>query len=67
MTFRLAGGLGERIIFRQLFQQGLTVFDTDEPDVDILHTNSHSAARSELYILFQTLGLPEAEFARWPW
>ena len=67
MTFRLADGLGERIIFRQLFQQGLTVLDIDEPEVDIFHTNSHAAARGELRTLFQTLGLPDFGFANWQW
>jgi chromosome partitioning protein len=56
MRFHLADGLGERIIFRQLFQQGLTLFDIDEPKTSILPTHSHEAARKELGALLDALG-----------
>lgn len=55
MRFHLAEGLGERIIFRQLFQQGLTLFDIDEPKTSILSTHSHQVARSELSVLLDVL------------
>jgi chromosome partitioning protein len=61
MRFRLADGLGERIIFRQLFQQGLTVFDIDEPDVGLAPTKSHSAALGELHGLLDALHLFESD------
>ncbi|MDR3436891.1 division plane positioning ATPase MipZ [Telmatospirillum sp.] len=56
LRFRLAEGLGERIIFRQLFQQGLTLFDSSEPSTAILPTQSHLAARDELQALMDCLG-----------
>jgi chromosome partitioning protein len=55
MRFYLAAGLGERIIFRQLFRQGLTLFDIDEPRTSILPTHSHEAARNELGVLLDVL------------
>ncbi len=55
MRFRLAAGLGERIIFRQLFQQGLTLFDIDEPGTSFPSTHSHEAARNELGVLLDVL------------
>jgi chromosome partitioning protein len=55
MRFLLTEGLGERIIFRQLFQQGLTLFDIDEPKTAILPTHSHEAARKELSVLLDIL------------
>ena len=56
LRFRLADGLGERIIYRQLFQQGLTLFDIDEPKTSILPTHSHEAARQELGDLLDDIG-----------
>jgi chromosome partitioning protein len=55
LRFHLAEGLGERIIFRQLFRQGLTVFDIDEPMASIAPTHSHQAARAELSALLDDL------------
>lgn len=48
MGFHLAPGLGERIIFRRLFHQGLTLFDIDEPKAAIIDNHSQQAARGEL-------------------
>ncbi|PKU24765.1 division plane positioning ATPase MipZ [Telmatospirillum siberiense] len=48
MGFHLAEGLGERIIFRRLFHQGLTLFDSDEPKTSIIANHSLQAARNEL-------------------
>jgi chromosome partitioning protein len=59
--FRIAGGIGERIIFRQLFLQGLTVLDIGEPGVDIAPTKSHAAAREEVRTLLKALWLPKVE------
>ncbi len=50
-------GLGERIIYRQLFRQGLTLFDSDEPKTEISVTHSHHAAREELKVLLDSLNL----------
>lgn len=57
MRFQLVEGLGERIIFRQLFQQGLTLFDSDEPAAGITATPSHDAARKEMRLLLDSLDL----------
>lgn len=61
LGFRVAGGFGERIVFRQLFSQGLTVFDIGLPGVDIPPTRSHQAARDEVRALLRTLWLPNVD------
>jgi chromosome partitioning protein len=59
--FRLAPGLSERVIYRELFPQGRTLLDllnqNGEDEVSI----SHLAARQELRDLFITLKLPGFE------
>ncbi len=58
--FRLASGFGERVIFRELFLQGLTLLDLK--DVGIEMTLSHVAARQELRALLEMINLaPLAE------
>ncbi|MDZ4691965.1 division plane positioning ATPase MipZ [Terricaulis sp.] len=55
--FRLAPGLSERVIYRELFPQGLTMLDLDgEGDGEM--KMGHLAARQELRDLFITLKLP---------
>lgn len=61
--FRLAPGLSERVIFRELFPQGLTLLDLDAEGVDGEMKMSHLAARQELRDLFITLKLPGLEGA----
>jgi len=53
--FRLASGFGERVIFRELFLQGLTLLDLK--DVGIEMTLSHVAARQELRALLEMINL----------
>lgn len=53
--FRLAPGLSERVIFRELFPNGLTLLDLDSGSGLNM---SHLAARQELRDLFITLKLP---------
>lgn len=53
--FRLASGFGERVIFRELFLQGLTLLDLQ--DVGIEMTLSHVAARQELRTLLEMINL----------
>ncbi len=57
--FRMAPGLSERVIYRELFPQGLTLLDLD---ADLAAENelrmSHLAARQELRDLFISLKLP---------
>ncbi|MBS0384180.1 MAG: AAA family ATPase [Proteobacteria bacterium] len=59
--FRLAPGLSERVIFRELFPQGLTLLDLDGAGVEGEMKMSHLAARQELRDLFITLKLPGLE------
>ncbi len=53
MGFRLAHGLGERVVFRELFLHGLTVLDF--PQGGGARQASHSRAREEIDTLLQTL------------
>jgi len=59
--FRLAPGLSERVIFRELFPQGLTLLDLDADGLQGEMRMSHVAARQELRDLFITLKLPGLE------
>lgn len=56
-AFRLAPGFGERVIFRDLFPKGLTLFDLRVPGVGVELTMSHVAARQEVRTLLQAIGL----------
>ncbi|MGD9816555.1 MAG: division plane positioning ATPase MipZ [Hyphomonadaceae bacterium] len=56
--FRLAPGLSERVIYRELFPQGLTLLDLDGEGADGELRMSHLAARQELRDLFIALKLP---------
>ncbi|HEY9092956.1 division plane positioning ATPase MipZ [Parasphingorhabdus sp.] len=56
--FRVIPGLGERVIFRELFPAGLTMLD--KKHLGRLAT-SHIAARQELRELIKHLGLPQPE------
>jgi chromosome partitioning protein len=57
--FRIADGITERLIFRELFPVGLTVFDTLDRDVlGMEPTMSHVAARREIRELLDRLRLP---------
>jgi chromosome partitioning protein len=56
--FRVAPGLSERVIYRELFPKGLTLLDLAHlPDA----TLSHVAARAELRELIGALALPLAD------
>lgn len=59
--FRLAPGFGERVIFRELFLNGLTLLDVKDSGEAL--TMSHVAARQEVRALLDAIGLksPEAE------
>lgn len=59
--FRLAPGLSERVIFRELFPQGLTLLDLDAEGGEGTLKMTHLAARQELRDLFITLKLPGLE------
>lgn len=56
--FRVAPGFSERVIFRELFLQGLTLLDIRDKGTGIRMNMSHLAARQELRALLQAIGLP---------
>jgi chromosome partitioning protein len=57
--FRLAPGLSERVIFRELFARGLTLFDLRRKGAGVTLTMSHLAARQEVRGLLESIGLRE--------
>lgn len=57
--FRLAPGFSERVIFRELFARGLTLFDLRQKGTGVSLTLSHLAARQEVRGLLEAIGLPE--------
>ncbi len=56
LAFRLVPGFSERVIFRELFLQGLTLLDL--ADIGRPMQLSHVAARQELRDLMNTINLP---------
>jgi chromosome partitioning protein len=56
---RLADGISERVVFRELFPRGLTALDTlDRKTLGSEPTVSHVAARDEIRTLIDALRLP---------
>lgn len=59
--FRIAQGISERLIFRELFPLGLTALDhLDRATLGSEPTLSHLSARREIRSLIETLNLPPA-------
>ena len=58
IQFRVAPGFSERLIYRDLFLNGLTLLDVREPGADVDLTMSHVAARQEVDQLLKQLDLP---------
>jgi chromosome partitioning protein len=58
LQFRVAEGLHDRVIFRELFPIGLTALDAIE-DANHTLTNSQNSARREIESLVNDLRLPE--------
>lgn len=56
--FRVVKGFGERVIFRELYLQGLTLMDVRESKVGIQLGVSHIAARAEIRSLIAAMRLP---------
>jgi chromosome partitioning protein len=54
--FRLVPGFGERVIFKELFLNGLTVLDMRQASTPM--TLSHIAAKQELNALIDKIDLP---------
>jgi chromosome partitioning protein len=61
--FRLAPGFGDRVIFRELFLQGLTLLDLGERRLGVSMSLSHVAARQEVRDLLAAVGLQAAPAA----
>lgn len=55
--FRIAPGFGERVIFRELYLLGLTLFDIREEGTGVELSMSHLAALQEVRSLIRTIGL----------
>jgi chromosome partitioning protein len=57
--FRVAEGLAERVVYRELFPRGLTALDDpDDQTLGISPSPSHMAARQEVSALMETIKLP---------
>lgn len=59
--FRMAPGFSERVIFRELFLQGLTVLDVIDTSSNVRVSISHVAARQEVRDLLNALKLPQVD------
>jgi len=57
ISFRIAPGFSERVIFRELFPKGLTLLDLKTANHNKSFNISHVAARQELRSLFDILGI----------
>ncbi len=56
--FRTLKGFGERVIFRELYLQGLTLMDVREANIGIAMGMSHVAARTEVRALVSAIKKP---------
>jgi chromosome partitioning protein len=56
--FRTLKGFGERVIFRELYLQGLTLMDVREANIGIAMGLSHVAARAEVRALIGAIKKP---------
>ena len=59
--FRLAPGFSERVIYREMFLQGLTVLDVIDMSNSSSISLSHVAARQEVRELLKMLRIPEVD------
>jgi len=59
--FRVAPGFSERVIFREMFLQGLTVLDIMDSNAKGGLSLSHVAARQEVRDLLKTLRIPAVD------
>jgi chromosome partitioning protein len=64
--FRTVKGFGERVIFRELYLQGLTLMDVKEAGLGIALSMSHVAARNEVRALVDAIRKPAPALARVP-
>lgn len=59
--FRLVAGFSERVIFREMFLDGLTLLDLPLVGDDVKMSMSHVAARQEVRELMRSIGLDRLE------
>ncbi len=59
--FRMAPGFSERVIYREMFLQGLTVLDVIDISNSKSISMSHIAAKQEVRDLLKTLRIPEVD------
>jgi chromosome partitioning protein len=65
LGFRLADGIGERVVYREFFPRGLTALDNlDEVTLGTRPSMSHVSAREEVMALLEVLRLPLDERGR---
>jgi chromosome partitioning protein len=65
LGFRVAGPLGDRVIYRELFPRGISALDTlDEKTLGTRPTLAHVTAQKEIMGLIETLKLPIDQKAR---
>ena len=64
--FRTVKGFGERVIFRELYLQGLTLMDVREAGLGIQLAMSHVAARAEVRALIGAIRKPPPRLALTP-
>ncbi len=57
LQFRLVQGFGERVVFRELFYRGLTLFDLPNEGTEYRGPVSHVHAREEIDTLVGALGI----------
>ena len=70
LGLRLVAGFSERVIFRELFLDGLTLLDIREDGADVTLTMSHMAALQEVRSLLREIGIErmlEAEMESSTW
>jgi chromosome partitioning protein len=57
LRFRQVPGFGERVVFRELFYRGLTLFDLSDDGTAGRSSLSHQHARREVHDLVEALGI----------
>ncbi len=57
LGLRLVAGFSERVIFRELFLNGLTLLDIRDEEIDVTLTMSHVAALQEVRSLLQEISI----------
>ncbi len=56
--FKVIPGLGERVIYRELFVKGLTLLDLRDEKINMVVKVSHVSARAEIRTLLKAINLP---------